>query len=466
MTSALVHRRWVAAPLATLVSALSLVAPAAARTPADAELTVGLDQELFWDGHDVGSGRVPYAALCGVAGPCWNYRLKLKEPATRLRVALGAILPDPGGVRAWPDFLASDSQTIFRLQVFAPGSDPQKDDPVEEGSTGEALTKYAVELFVRNPMPGTYTVRVIPESVTDMAFRMRAKLETADSTAAEGPVPPNLRIIPPFEFSFPAVSVNYGPGGAAPQHRPRGCMAEDLEEAVEENLPLPELCLRFSMGFENAGRGRLDLRFDLPCVHASGATKLTCGLHQRVWALNSTWKDGDPGSAGMAKLHAVHGHFHYQNVYRFTLLAVQESWNTGGPAPKLEPVAPGRKLGAFPDNELLADWHRFYQADRDTLGDSVIQLQAGWGDVYEWNRSGNYIDFPQSSQGSQTPKDGLYVVRGVTDPLALVVESDEADNTSYAFIEIRNDGHVTLLERGYGTDPWDPNKVLLTVSPG
>jgi hypothetical protein len=468
MASTLVHRRWGVAPLITIVTALSLVAPVAARNSADAELTVGPDQELFWDGHDVRSARVPYAALCGVAGPCWEYLLRVDAPGTRLRVALGAILPDPGGVRAWPDFQASDTQTVFRLQVFGPGSDANTDDPVAEGSTGEALTAYAVELFVRNPLPGTYTVRVIPESVTDMAFRLRAKLERSDSpTAPEGPVPPNLRIIPPFEFSFAAVSVNNGPGGAAPQRRPRGCMVEDLEEAVEENLPVPELCLRFSMGFENAGRGRLDLRFDLPCVHASGWTKFTtCGLHQRVWASNGTWKDRDPGSAGVAKLHAVHGHFHYQNVYRFSLLAVEDGWNPGGPEPKLEPVAPGRKLGAFPDNELLADWHRFYQADGDTSGDTVIQLQAGWGDVYEWNRSGNYIDFPQSSQGSQTPQDGFYVVRGVTDPLGLVVESDEADNTSYAFIEIRNDGHVTLLERGYGTDPWDPNKVLLTVSPG
>jgi hypothetical protein len=468
MASTLGQRRWMVAALVTMVTAWTLVAPAAAREPAAAEMGLGPDQELFWNGHDVGSARVPYSTLCGVAGPCWDYRLRLDEPAARLRVALGAILSDPGGVRVWPDFPASDSQTIFRLQVFGPGSDPQRDDPLDEGSTGEALTAYAVEVFVHNPVPGTYTVRVIPESVTDMAFRLRAKLERSESpTAPEGPVPPNLRIIPPFEFGFAAVSVNYGPGSAAPQRRPRGCMVEDVEEAVEENLPVPELCLRFSMGFENAGGGRLDLRFDLPCVNASGSTKITtCGLHQRVWASDSTWQDRDPGSAGVAKLHAVHGHFHYQNVYRFTLLAVENGWATGGPAARLEPVAPGRKLGAFPDNELLVDWHRFYQADADASGDSVIQLQAGWGDVYEWNRSGNYIDFPQTSAGSQTPKPGFYVVRGVTDPLGLVEESEEADNTSYAFINIRNDGQVTLLERGYGTDPWDPNKVMLTVSPG
>lgn len=468
MASTPAHRTWVVAPLITIVAGLSLVAPVAARHPVDATLIVGLDQELFWDGHDVRSARVPYAALCGVAGPCWEYRLGVAAAGARLRVALGAILPDPGGVRPWPDFPASDSQTVFRLQVFAPGSDATSDVPVAEGSTGEALTAYAVELFVPDPAPGTYTVRVIPESVADMAFRMRTKLENAASlTIPEGPVPPNLRIIPPLEFSFPQVSVNYGPGGAAPHRRPRGCMVEDVEEAVEENLPAPELCLRFSMGFENAGRGRLDLRLDLPCVKAFGPPEITtCGLHQRIWASNGTWKDRDPGSAGVARLHAVHGHFHYQNVYRYSLLAVEEGWKAGGPEPKLESVAPGRKLGAFPDNEMLADWHRFYQADRNALGDGAIQLQAGWGDVYEWNRSGNYIDFPQSSPGSQTPKDGFYLVRGATDPLGLVVESDEADNTSYAFIEIGNDGYVTLLERGYGTDPWDPKKVVLTISPG
>lgn len=466
MARTLTHRRWVVVPLTTIVVALSLVAPAAALAPADAEVTLGSDQEAFWDGHTVGSARVPHAALCGVAGPCWDYRLRLTEPAARLRVALGAVFPDPGGVRPWPDFRASDTQMLFRLRVFAPESDPTRDDPVAEGSTGEASTAYAVELFVGNPGPGTYTVRIIPESVNDMAFRMRAKLERANSpTAAERPVPPNLRIIPPFEFSFPAVSVNDGPAGATPHRRPRGCMVEDLEEAVEEHLPVPELCLRFSMGFENAGAGRLDLRLDLPCV--SGSTKFTtCGLHQRIWASNSTWKDRAPGSAGATKLHAVHGHFHYQNVYWFDLLAVEDGWTPSAPTPALEPVAPGRKLGAFPDNELLADWQRFYQADGHAFGDGVIQLQAGWGDVYEWNRSGNYIDFPQSSPGSQTPKAGFYVVRGVTDPAGLVEESDEADNTSYAFINVAKDGHVTLLERGYGTDPWDPNKILLHVSPG
>jgi hypothetical protein len=44
-------------------------------------------------------------------------------------------------------------------------------------------------------------------------------------------------------------------------------------------------------------------------------------------------------------------------------------------------------------------------------------------------------------------------------------QGNDADNTSYAFINISNDGRVTLLDRGYGTDPWDPNKVVLTVSP-
>ena len=81
-------------------------------------MKLGVDQELFWAGHRVGPARVPSPALCELPGPCWNYRLTVTEPAARLRVALGAILPEPGDVRAWPDFPASDTQTVFRVQVL------------------------------------------------------------------------------------------------------------------------------------------------------------------------------------------------------------------------------------------------------------------------------------------------------------------------------------------------------------
>lgn len=63
------------------------------------------------------------------------------------------------------------------------------------------------------------------------------------------------------------------------------------------------------------------------------------------------------------------------------------------------------------------------------------------------------------------PREGFYVLRGTADGDKQIVESDETDNVSYAFFEVSENGKVELIERGYGTDPWDPDKVVLTVSP-
>jgi hypothetical protein len=41
-----------------------------------------------------------------------------------------------------------------------------------------------------------------------------------------------------------------------------------------------------------------------------------------------------------------------------------------------------------------------------------------------------------------------------------VKETNEDDNTGYAFIKIKGED-VKLLERGCGDSPWDPNKVVI-----
>ena len=54
---------------------------------------------------------------------------------------------------------------------------------------------------------------------------------------------------------------------------------------------------------------------------------------------------------------------------------------------------------------------------------------------------------------------GRYVVRSVVDEMDNVLESDDTDNVSYAYIEVQGDT-VEILERGWGTDPWDDRKVV------
>lgn len=72
---------------------------------------------------------------------------------------------------------------------------------------------------------------------------------------------------------------------------------------------------------------------------------------------------------------------------------------------------------------------------------------------------GNFVKFSRAG-------DGLYVVRGLTDPadgtnpIGTILESDEEDNAAYAYIAARG-SCVRLLERGRGTSPWDPDKVVI-----
>jgi hypothetical protein len=263
-------------------------------------------------------------------------------------------------------------------------------------------------------------------------------------------------------------------------------MAEEIVEANQEGFARPELCLRFSMGLENAGEGRLHLVGDCCSLDPAEPHRPVVTLHQRRWVANepphdctsdlscaesdpclrlATCIDESPGSGGRGELHAYHGHFHYEEIWQTALRPVAAGWRPGDPPPQLgEPVA-GAKLGFEPTNEYMTDWHSFYQSAQESSQNKGgwVELPPGWGDIYEWNRGGNYVDFPHTTSGA--PVSGYYVLELITDPLNRVIESNEDDNNSYALIQVHADGDVDLLERGYGTDPWDGGKVVLTTSP-
>jgi hypothetical protein len=56
--------------------------------------------------------------------------------------------------------------------------------------------------------------------------------------------------------------------------------------------------------------------------------------------------------------------------------------------------------------------------------------------------------------------DGRYLVRSTADALHHILESDETDNTSYAYLEIKGSA-IRVLERGRGQSPWDRHKVVV-----
>jgi hypothetical protein len=503
-----------------------------------AQLAVG--GEAFRGPYPIDLAQVPDASVCGVSAECPEWRVTVDGGGSRLRVALSAVLQELGDVRPWPDFLPRASEMIFGLQILG-----EAGTVLQSGSTSGA---HAVELFLPAPAAGTYTIRVIPESVTDMAFRLRAKLEGPTELThghAHGhhkdqdgltALTPNLRAIPPYEFNFFTPSATYGPG--VPVSTPQAsCMAEEIAEAAEVGRPIPRLCLRYSMGFENAGDGMFWLSVFCPaCQHYYPHTKpvgqAACDLYYGTrnqpqnrcvmgdvtgepgltqegcegsgsrgpldplcWPLTQVrfFSDGsccrvEPlGSAGVGRFHPTHAHIHYQNAFFQHLFRVSdEGWTPEGGRPKhLDSVGPGGKLGIFPGDEVMADWERFYQHPRrggnecpkhpagdhcgmgkgnvSVLGAGEPRLGAGWGDAYEWNRGGNYVSFPEGDLGQ--PLAGYYVLRVTSDPDRLVIETNEKDNVSYGLIRVSSDGTVELLERGYGTDPWDKEKEIATAVP-
>lgn len=52
-------------------------------------------------------------------------------------------------------------------------------------------------------------------------------------------------------------------------------------------------------------------------------------------------------------------------------------------------------------------------------------------------------------------------MREVVDKEDRLIESDETNNTSYAYFKVTGLRALEIIERGYGLDPWDRKKVVL-----
>lgn len=454
----------------------------------------GLDDPCLADGFHFGeaafwdAGAVPDLVASGTAGLCeattgcldTTFDVAETAPGARLRVDVQVYFQDPSHVRVLADVLGASPETGLDLALFPPGA--------ESARGGEAVTAstwgtFAASLFAggydvdtREALPGpevgAWTLRVnglLPDGV---AYRLRAKLE-APAPPSDDPALPDLRIIPPFEVGFMVPTTTFQPGLPTPTAAPvAGCMAEEYVEAERNGLQRPTLCLRFSMGFANAGAGNWRLKMlddaatpttplddggDIPVVQSvCTADGRACRDLPRLDGLVTRWD-------------SAHGHYHYQNAYVFDLYRVVPS-ETGTPA--LEAISTSGKLGIDPGPETLAGWTTFGQLEpwgpvgRDASGaedPADKSLNAGWGDVYDWNRAGNYVPFP--ADAALRPVPGEYLLRGTTDPAGQIVETDDANNGGYTHFRVDATGGVEILERGYGTDPWDAAKAVFDVTP-
>lgn len=405
------------ASAAVAASLAPVPAGAAPRAPLVGSLSVG--HAAFWDGRYVeGYTHLPYLADDPCAEEqCWEYRLRLREAGHRLRVAIDVPMRDDE----------------FRFEVLDPTGS-------RSGYTSNS-NQYNAEVFVGDPRAGIWTIRVWTIDADDSAFRMRAKLEA--EPPAPGPrrdLPPNLTVVPPFEFGFvaPANPFNgayppddVNPGLEAAGVAPVSCAADETAEdgAVR--------CLRFSSGPANVGPGPFHLLLE-------GGGQVA----QRVYRSDGSYFERP---AGEHEFHRTHLHTHYKEVLTYRLFKV-----TDRKRGKLEERGQGVKSGFCPADQLLGRWRRFDQAAAySTLGNcsTSMGLSTGWGDIYRWQRPGQYVEFFGN-------EDGLYVLRATADVNEWVLETNERDNDGYALIRVTGD-ETEVLERGTGRHPWDPRKTVI-----
>jgi hypothetical protein len=404
-----------------LAAALAVALVVTGVGPAGAgPVSLSVGEAVFWDG----------SAVTDVT----TYRLRVERGAHRLRAAVD----HPG---------YTDS---FSLRLRTPGGD-------NVPALGAGL-----EAFAMDPEPGVWELDVVRRNPAAGPFSVRAKLERAPRPPRRPyPLLPNLRAEPGYDFTFSYTesacalvsNCSIGPGAPLP---PFCAPDETAEDRVAR-------CLRFSFGYQNAGRGPMDLRFgEFDPVTRSVPVRQRIFLADRT-ALSYLDNDFVERDADSATYHEVHGHFHYDGVFGAQLYRVVDE-----DAGKMEPVAEVAKRGACAHDIAFVGFERFFQ-DPQHLADSGsdcnftftnptspavrIGLSAGWGDIYTAGLSDNYVDFGLNA-------DGLYVLQVQADAGGSIRESNEDDNFAYSLIEVSGLG-VELLERGRGKSPWDEHKVVV-----
>ena len=357
---------------------------------------------VFWSEPDAVNGSEPLV-----------WRIEVLEPGLLLRVALDH--SDMGG---------------WSLKTDGPGG-------VSRVSGGP----YSAEVFIPEADRGVYTITAQPSSAQDAFIRMRAKLGAPTVPPGKKALLPNLRISPPYDITLTGapwylyLAPGYGPS----------CFPE--ETAQSQVLR----CLRFSFGPENAGAGPLELIYAAPANEGG----------QNVMYQQITYGDGHTvkRKAGTYEYHAAHAHYHHPLIAGQQLFKVANR-RTGA----MTEAGVAKKTGFCMGDYALVDWKRFYQDPINSVTSScgladapyqdlIMGLSTGWADIYPYDLEGNYIDFDDA-------EDGYYVIRAFTDQSGEIQETDESDNTSYAYFKVTGD-EVQLLERGYGEDPWDPSKSVL-----
>jgi hypothetical protein len=305
---------------------------------------------------------------------------------------------------------------------------------------------------------GRWTAAVDATDARSLAIRLRVVHEPA--VAPPATLAPNLIPWLPWEFGF-AAPAGDNPGTAHDRANQPG---DPTISCHPEEEPGDTRCLRFSAGIYNVGDGPLSIVFR------------DAAAYQHIYQPDGTPLDhtdnettgsfaGHP--AGHGEWHEFHRHRHLGDMVLYELFSVASA----GVA--LTELDSGRKHGYCTFSQQIADWGsatqdpQYASFPRDgAFCDTAMTLERGWGDVYRWQRPGQYLRYDAVAEPDGSMRAGRYLVRLTVDPIDNIAETDEHDNVGYALVEVRDGGPpgrdtVIVCEQGMGADPWDPARIVV-----
>jgi hypothetical protein len=335
---------------------------------------------------------------------------------------------------------------------------------VDDMSTGQTVAQgidvdsNAQSVLIPRPHNGTYRVTIVPFYTdfdkVDLNYQGEARV-FHDPTQRHSH---NTQLLPEIETSAPAnfhiadiPPVPSNPTGwrlTPPGTFDNSCYADETAQYGSTR------CLRFDNDIRNVGSGPLVLRF----AYTPDAFVNNCNMQQEILSSNATVADHP---AGPCVFHAPHGHFHYQNMGRYQLFAV----DTRG-EPAKQPVAASNKVGfctidvndyafgqggdrqrprtySFPTCNI-PNAYSTQLAPGTPYGPGGVPeymgVSPGWGDVYTWDLPQQYIDI------SHGVPDGVYEVVSRSNFDGGILTSDRGGETGVSCVRITGTTVKTLQE--------------------
>ncbi len=221
--------------------------------------------------------------------------------------------------------------------------------------------------------------------------------------------------------------------------KPQSGQAAEEERWPFTNYALPDLTVR---GVEsiyariNPRTGGRELRFSTTLINLGHGPFEVHGAYdpernqtkatQRVLNRNNTWEER---LIGYFVFHPGHDHWHVEDMTQFELF----TYNPDGTPNTL--LATTDKLSFCMFDDKAVDLNRpgaaparsYFRTGCDSGG--IQGISVGWSDIYTANIEGQHLNIDGLA-------DGRYLVRSTVDPVNLIVEQDNANNSTINYIEI------------------------------